>query len=346
MARLHEEWLTFEASIPPAAPITDLQERRNNFASYIRHNNSKYLEETEPRLAEDITITDCSIAARDSINFPVRIYDSGISTPKAIIIFYHGGGLANWDLDTEDRKIPIPLFQVFCRRISIDAETVVFSIGYRLAPENPFPGPVNDAWDGFLHIAENLKSFIPRYEGSSVDIIVAGTSAGGQLAAAVSQLARDYQKDHLLERKWRLKGACLRSPVTVYGADKNFIPPRFRGMHESWAQEFEAAGLTREGMTATHDYYMVPDSEKCNPLAYPLWGEFVGLPQTFIQLCGVDILRDDGACYLQGLIRSGVAVRAQTYVDLPHVASVRAPELKVSQQFDNDSVDGIKWLMK
>ncbi|KAF3490743.1 alpha/beta hydrolase fold-3 domain-containing protein [Arthroderma uncinatum] len=338
MAQLHEEWLAFEASLPPAAPITNLQEKRNNFANYIRQNNANYLAEIEPRFAQGITITNSSITARDSVDFPIRIYDSGVLAPKAIVIFYHGGGLTSWDLDTED---------LFCRRVSIDAKTIVFSIGYRLAPENPFPFPVNDVWDGFLYVAENLKTFVPRYDGaSSVDIIVAGTSAGGQLAAVISQLARDYQSNCPLVRKWRLKGTCLRSPVTVYGPDKEFIPPIYRDMHESWAQEFEAAGLTREGMKATHDYYTVPDSEKRNPLAYPLWGKLAGLPPTFIQLCGVDILRDDGACYLQGLIRSGVAVRAQTYVDLPHVASVKAPELKVSQQFDKDSVDGIKLLME
>ncbi|KAM5500068.1 hypothetical protein McanMca71_000512 [Microsporum canis] len=334
MSQLHEEWLAFEASSsPPAAPVATIQEKRAYMAGYMLRKNTDYLVDIEPRFAKDTTVSGSFITARDSTRIPVRIYDSGIPSPKAIVIFYHGGGLANWDLDTED---------MFCRRVSIDAETVVFSIGYRLAPEHPFPVPANDAWDGFIFVAENLKVFLPRHDGSSVDIVVAGTSAGGQLAAVISQLARDYQKDSSYkDRGWRLKGTCLRSPVTVYGADKTFVPPQFRDMHVSWAEQYEAAGLNREGMKVTH----VPDSEKCNPLAYPLWGEFAGLAPTFIQICGVDILRDDGACYLQALIRAGVSVHARTYAGLPHVASVRAPELKISQQFDKDSVDGIKLLM-
>lgn len=145
--------------------------------------------------------------------------------------------------------------KVACRRFALECGAVVFSIGYRLAPENPYPMPMNDAWDSFTYISENLASFVPRLAAENGAILV-GTSAGGLLAALVSQRARDHCAGHgsspsgpnILD----VKGVLLRNPVTVYAADDDFIPPKFRVAHRSWAEEFETPLLSRESMKVTY----------------------------------------------------------------------------------------------
>lgn len=65
--------------------------------------------------------------------------------------------------------------------------------------------------------------------------------------------------------------------------------------------------------SVSSDALGVPEAERTSPEAYPLWGTFEGLPRTYIQLCDVDILRDDGVCYAQGLRDAGVEVRQTFY---------------------------------
>lgn len=140
---------------------------------------------------------------------------------------------------------------VSCRRMAIDSATVVISVAYRLAPENPYPTPINDAWDSFLNIANNIATIIPTYS-QPANFVIAGTSSGGYLATLVSQLATAHMKAQET-RTWAVSGVILRNPVTVYGADKQYIPPRFRDIHQSWVPELDYPGrLCREEMKKSH----------------------------------------------------------------------------------------------
>jgi acetyl esterase/lipase len=122
--------------------------------------------------------------------------------------------------------------------------------------------------------------------------------------------------------------------VTVRGTDGAFIPPAFRDLHQSWAEKLET-NLTMLGMAENHgldapqccrgrvrfvmltsdhlDLLGVPITERKQPDAYPLWGRFDGLPKTYIQICGVDILRDDAVCYARALQNAGIEVRLSMY---------------------------------
>ncbi|KAK2795991.1 hypothetical protein FQN51_009536 [Onygenales sp. PD_10] len=344
MPTLNPEWLEFERTeqqspTAPSSPPQSLDLKRQGHAREVLQRNATYLEQCEPRLADSIVVTDSTVTARDGESLPIRIYDSKQPGNRPVVVFYHGGALKGWNLDTED---------------SIDGGTVVISIAYRLAPENPYPVPINDAWDAFLGIASNLAAFIPRYVGHAARFVVTGTSSGGHLAAIVSQLAVEHLKARTMSMErgsagtgtWELSGVILRNPVTVYGADKQYIPPEYRDAHQSWVPELDYPGhLDREEMKGNHDLYGVPDSEKSKALAYPLWGNLSGLPPTFVQICNVDILRDDATCYVKGLENAGVDVRSKLYEGLPHVFWLLAPQLEVARNFEQDCVEGFHWII-
>ena len=110
---------------------------------------------------------------------PARVYvphDDGAVRP--LLVYFHGGGWVIGSLEGYDTP---------CRRLALQADCVVVSVGYRLAPEHPFPAAVHDAWDTTAWCSANAAAL----GGDAKRVIVAGDSAGGTLAAVVAQQARD-----------------------------------------------------------------------------------------------------------------------------------------------------------
>ena len=106
---------------------------------------------------------------------PLGIPD-GVAPP--LLVYYHGGGWVIGDLDTHDGV---------CRFLAATAGVTVLAVDYRLAPEHPFPAPVEDAWAAFAWAAANADSL----GADPQRLAVAGDSAGGNLSAVVSLLARE-----------------------------------------------------------------------------------------------------------------------------------------------------------
>ncbi|WP_156750116.1 alpha/beta hydrolase, partial [Mycobacterium sp. E2479] len=119
----------------------------------------------------DLRIENRTIPHGELADIPVRIYwpDSDL-TSLPVVVFYHGGGFCLGDLDTHD---PV------ARAHAVGAEAIVVSVGYRLAPEHPFPAGVNDCWAALQWVADNAAGL----GGDPNNIAVAGDSAGGNLAA-------------------------------------------------------------------------------------------------------------------------------------------------------------------
>ena len=115
---------------------------------------------------------------------PVRIYtpDNGNNFP--LIIYSHGGSFISGNIDEYDDV---------CRKLSKNSRAIVVSVNYRLAPENPFPAGLNDVYNVLQWVYKNAKSI----NGDSSRICVAGDSAGGNLSAVVSQMARDKDGPHI-----------------------------------------------------------------------------------------------------------------------------------------------------
>ena len=109
---------------------------------------------------------------------PVRAYAPAGDGPLPVVVYYHGGGWVLGGLESHDGT---------CRALANAAGALVVSVDYRLAPEHPFPAAVDDAWAALTWVADNAGDL----GGDPARIVVAGDSAGGNLAAVAALLARD-----------------------------------------------------------------------------------------------------------------------------------------------------------
>ena len=221
---------------------------------------------------------------------PIRIYWPAESDdrPPPVVVFIHGGGWSVGDLDTYDGQ---------ARMHAAGAGAVVVSVHYRLAPEHPFPAAVEDAWAATQWVADNAGEL-----GADADrLAVAGDSAGGNLAAVMTQLDRDSGA--------RLRFQLLWYPATTWDPS---LP--------SFTENANAPILGR-GATAEFSRWYAGDlnlSDMPATLAPARAEDLSGLPPAYIAVAGHDPLRDDGARYAELLAAAGVAVELHNAETLVH----------------------------
>lgn len=125
-----------------------------------------------PKLA---SIKDYNITVRDGAAITLRLYTPVLDKTLPVIVYYHGGGWVYGNLESVDAG---------CQLLADQAQAIVVSVDYRLAPEYPFPTPLYDAYDSLVWVSEHIKAF-----GGDVNrLTVAGDSAGGNLATLVAYL--------------------------------------------------------------------------------------------------------------------------------------------------------------
>ena len=222
-------------------------------------------------------------------DIPVRIYSPEGDGPFPVFVFFHGGGYVIGNLDTHDAP---------CRAIANLTPCVVISVDYRLAPENKFPAAAEDAYAATLWAANNTGEI----NGDPARIAVGGDSAGGNLAAVVSLMARDK------------KGPDLRYQILIYP-----IINLASIDTQSYTEHAEGYLLTREGMIYYRDHYLSQEQDAHNPYASPLLAEdHSGLPPALIIAAEYDVLKDEGEAYIDMLSRAGVPVTYKLYDDMIH----------------------------
>ena len=207
-----------------------------------------------------------------------------------VVIYFHGGGWVLGDKDTHDRLI---------REIANGAQAAVVFVNYTPSPEAQYPVAIEEGYAVTKFIAENGKQF----NLDSTRLAIAGDSAGGQLAAAITLLAK--------ERKGPKIGyQVLFYPVT----DANFNTG-------SYTQLATGHFLTRGAMQWFWDNYL-PDLEARKQItASPLQAsveELKGLPPTLMITGEFDVLRDEGEAYAAKLNEAGVRTTAVRYLGIIH----------------------------
>jgi acetyl esterase len=219
---------------------------------------------------------------------PVRVFVPQGRGPFPMLMFFHGGGWVLCNLDTHSDM---------CRTFAHRAGAVVVSVDYRLAPENKFPAAADDCYAALEWCAANAAEI----GSDATRIAVAGDSAGGNLAASVSLMARD-------RRGPKLSLQLLIYPITNANIDT-----------ASYHQNASGYGLTRETMIYFLDSYLARPEDGANPYASPLRApDLSGLAPALIVTAEYDPLRDDGIAYAARLAQAGVPVHGLNYLDMHH----------------------------
>jgi acetyl esterase len=240
---------------------------------------------TTPELA---SVVDRDVPGPDG-PLPVRLYRPKTGeAPLPMLVYFHGGGWIFGNLDSHD---------AMCRIIAHQAGCLVMAVHYRLAPEHRFPAGLMDCLAATQWMAANAAAL----GGDAARLAVGGDSAGGNLAAVVSQMARD-SGDPAIVFQW------LIYPATDFTAET-----------ESLRANADGYLLTRAAIEWTKERYLANSGQAADPLASPgLAGDFSRLPPALVQTAEYDPLRDEGRAYAEALSAAGVAAEYICYEGMVH----------------------------
>ncbi len=255
-------------------------------------------------LPELASVEDYTIAADDR-DIAVRHY-TPTGEVRGVVLYCHAGGWVIGDLGTGD---------AFCRRLAAGAGCEVISVDYRLAPEHPFPAPLEDLW-------AVLQWVLAERPGP---LLLAGESAGGNLAAACAIRARDAGI--------ALAGQYLAYPVT----DHDFSTASYR---EVGGENYL---LSEADMRWFWDHYCPPAVDRDNPLVSPLRvASAEGLPPAMIHVAQLDPLRDEGLAYAARLEEAGVPVRTRCDQGMLHGYLSSAAAIPLAMEAVNEAGEWVK----
>jgi acetyl esterase len=223
-------------------------------------------------------------------DIPLRIYTPVAAKSEKLptLVFFHGGGYVIGNIETHDG---------LCRMFANDANVRVISVEYRLAPEHKFPAAIEDAYAAVCWIEANAAQL-------GVDanhVAVGGDSAGGGLAAAVAQIAKEKGAP-------KIAFQMLLFPVTQIGD----VTTSMRDFAQGYF-------LERATLDWFFKHYLPDGVDRADIRISPLHAkDFAGLPPAYIMLGGFDPLHDEGAAYAEKLREAGVAVAVADYPSLVH----------------------------
>jgi acetyl esterase len=238
----------------------------------------------EPEMAR---AEDHRVAGVDG-DVPVRVLVP-LQGARGVIVYYHGGG---WVLGAIDE------FDTLARKLAERTSCAVVVVDYRLAPEHRYPAAVEDSYIALRWVGEHLSEIAGTED---VPLIVAGDSAGGNLAAVMALRARDQGGPPIALQ-------VLIYPVTDADLDR-----------PSYTDPENQLLLTRDAMRWFWDHYLPDESHRTEPDAAPLRAaDLSGLPPAVVLTAEHDVLRDEGEAYAERLEEAGVPVDFKRHAGQMH----------------------------
>lgn len=227
--------------------------------------------------------------SENSKKIPIRIYTPDSSSSLPIVIYSHGGFWVAGNLDAYD---------TVCRKLSKNSKTILISVDYHLAPENPFPIAVEDIYDILNWTYKNADNI----NGDKKHIAIAGDSSGGNLSAAVSLMTRDKN------------GPPITCQVLIYPSTNIF-----KLNSNSWSLFANSINLSIKDMEKYISLYVPKKEDRKSPYTSPLLSENLRkLPDTLIITAEIDPLRDEGESYGNKLKEAGNNVTITQYKGVCH----------------------------
>lgn len=206
--------------------------------------------------------------------------------PRGVVVYYHGGG---WVIGRIDE------FETLGRQLAAKTGCAVVLVDYRLAPEHRYPAAHEDAWDSLVWVDRQLTEIA----GSRVPLIVAGDSAGANLAAAVAQKARSA-------------GPALAQQVLVYPVtDCDFD-------NSSYVDPENQLMLSRDTMIWFWNHYADADQREDAGVCPARADDLTGLPPAVVLTAEHDVLREEGESYAKALQAAGVPVSLRRFPGQMH----------------------------
>jgi len=201
-------------------------------------------------------------------------------------VFFHGGGWLLGSVDSHD---------VMVRKVALATGCVTVSVDYRRGPESRFPTAVDDAYAATAWAVEHAAEL----GADPARLVVAGDSAGGNLATVVAIRARDEG------------GPAIAHQLLVY-------PVTTCDLSVGFDMEWEGVMLYRDEMQWHQDNYLGSPDERAHPWVAPLGADLAGLPPATVILAECDPIRPQGRLYADALLGAGVPVAVAEYPSLIH----------------------------
>jgi len=241
----------------------------------------------QPPGPEMARVVEASVAV-DGGRIAVRVLVPA-GAPSVTIVFVHGGG---WVLDG------LGGFDALGRRLAVAAGAAVVLVDYRVAPEHPFPVPLEDSWSALGWARTTLPALVP--EAAGLPVAIGGDSAGGAIAAAIAlRAAREGVP---------LAAQLLVYPVTDAALDTpSYLDPENQLL------------VDRATMAWFWDQYVPEAGARGDPAVSPLRDEIPpGLAPAVVAVAEHDVLRDEGEAYAARLVAAGVPVESRRFAGQMH----------------------------
>jgi acetyl esterase/lipase len=261
-------------------------------------------------LPSEVQRRDMHLTSFDGTEITARWYWKADVGESAAVVYLHGGGMVAGSVDIYD--------WIVCQYVLL-AGIPMLSVGYRLAPEHPFPAPQEDSYAGLCWLVEHAEELgVDRRR-----IAVMGDSAGGGLAAAVALMARDREGPHISMQI--LIYASLDDRVTPdeHLLKAPYLAPSYEGKIASW-------NALLAGRAGAADVPAIAAPARLE--------DALELPAAYIEVGDVDILRAENLEYAMKLSAHGVPVELHVHPGCPHGYDVFAREAAVSRRAIHDRV--------